>query len=148
MALSMYLSLSGTASKNATIRALARKFLSVDGLERYDSLMKEVGKVARRRNNVVHALWGIAPEFPDHIIWQSLEDAAAYGFSNSIALNCQKYDEGDFLTLVADIEKLSLKLLMFRPLDYFQCDVNVQAAIPMGSKNSAEYSIKFPISDA
>src|SRR5688572_12706347 len=68
---SMYLSLSGTAARDAALtEALGQK-----DAERFEPIFKKVRSIRKRRNKVMHGICGIDPIAPEALIVQDLEDA-------------------------------------------------------------------------
>tara|TARA_R110002012_G_scaffold85282_4_gene212770 strand:- start:393 stop:974 length:582 start_codon:yes stop_codon:yes gene_type:complete len=64
----MYLNLSSQTARNAALEAAAETQFDETDLSKFKALMKEVRAVAKQRNDVVHALWGVEETRKDALI--------------------------------------------------------------------------------
>lgn len=115
----MYLSLSGSAARDALLEDTAKNVLPEDELKRFGELMKEVRSIRKRRNRIAHGIIGIDPDISDAIVVQDLEDAVTHAMQQSFP-NCYMYKEKDLLDLGSDIRKLTNALDAFNPKEFSQ----------------------------
>lgn len=129
----MYEALSGSASKLAVLRAVARDRLSRDQLDQLEEVLRSVKSVGRKRSKVVHGLWEISDQLPRALVWCDSADAAlsnsefwAGWLSRDLderfqwAANLHAghgpryfvYEERDFQEIVDEIQSLLARLLI------------------------------------
>lgn len=65
--LEMFLAITSAAQMDA-LKAAARSVLQDDALEHFEAVMKVVSSQARKRNKLVHWLWGYTPELEDALL--------------------------------------------------------------------------------
>lgn len=76
----MYQALSGSATRKAVLRAVARDRLDKPMLEELEGILDDFKKVGGRRNDVIHGQWELSEDHPDELVWY---DGNEYMISNS-----------------------------------------------------------------
>jgi hypothetical protein len=64
----MYLALSGAASQRAALEGAATAQLKEPELIDVLALIEKISKRQKERNNIVHGMWGIHPDYPNDLI--------------------------------------------------------------------------------
>lgn len=70
----MYRALSGSASRNAVLRAIAKDRLPENLMNEFEELMRATKKTAMKRNNVVHGMWELSDDLPNALVWHDSSD--------------------------------------------------------------------------
>jgi len=56
-------------AKAQAIRAVGTAILAQDEVTELKGLLQRYEALAKRRNDVVHGMWGTTPQWPDHLVW-------------------------------------------------------------------------------
>ena len=67
-AMTLYLALTGSASKTAALRAIARDRMSEGRWAELEELLKAAKGSAGERNDLAHGIWGYDTGYPDHLV--------------------------------------------------------------------------------
>ena len=123
----MFLSLTGSASQNAVLEAIANKRLRDPLLQTFTELHKALRQSAKQRNTVVHGWWGGVPDELGFLIlgnsdWPAQAIAEMHSFVHAPnplgptmpELTLLKYTERDFLDIQARISSLHAQQDAFR----------------------------------
>lgn len=68
-AIAMLSKVQTATAKSQAIRELGKAVLSDAELEQLKDLLKRFEAIGKRRNAVVHGMWGTTPEWPEHLVW-------------------------------------------------------------------------------
>jgi len=124
----MYLNLSSQTARNAALEAAAETRFDDGDIPDFQQLMKEVRAVAKQRNGVVHALWGVAESHEDALIRidpsEQIKDLTDSLRNKNASLKTAKYSfapaqrwswiESDFIQIEKRMDLLVWQLFDFR----------------------------------
>jgi len=124
--ISIFLAVKNDAARRATIDTVARLKMSDADRERFQEIMRIVGKRYDERNPIVHGAWGLSPSYPGAILWADIRETmmlhvrmmnAADDQGSEIRLAYQRkilaYNEADFLNIEKRFEETFGELAVF-----------------------------------
>lgn len=68
-AIAMLSKVQTATAKSQAIREVGKAVLSDPDLKQLKELLKKFDAIGKRRNVVVHGMWGTTPEWPEHLVW-------------------------------------------------------------------------------
>jgi hypothetical protein len=72
--ISIFLAVKNDAARRATINTVVELKMSDAERERFQAIMKDVGKRCAERNAIVHNAWGISPLYPNDLLWCDIRE--------------------------------------------------------------------------
>jgi hypothetical protein len=104
----MFLSVQSTPTKPEMLRRLATDNLSPSDQVSFESLCGRFGRLAKRRVNIIHGVWGINDDHPHSIFLTKNFFDLAQGHTDS-EYTAEKFrrDERDLMSLLVDLQKFS-----------------------------------------
>jgi hypothetical protein len=121
MACTMYLSLSGSAARDALITNMAKKYLVPEDNAEFVRLFAKVKSIRGQRNALAHGIMGVDESLPEALIVQALEDAVRYTTGGPVVASV--YKQKDLEDLNNEIIQLIFELDAFKPKEFSGYDL-------------------------
>lgn len=115
-----YLSISGSTARVAMLKALAESILAQHDISDFREIMKHANSCAKKRNRIIHGIWGYDTNLPERLVLQDITDVIAHeGAGPDTTVKAYIYDSEDFNNIIRDIQDLNAKLAFYKPSSLF-----------------------------